>query len=162
MADAYARATKKPAFVNLHIETGLANGLSLLHNAHSGGTPLVLTAGNKDSREIAPGKTDLVEMVTPFTKWAVEVNHPDAVAQTIQKAFRIALSPPTGPTFVAFTTNALDDTTNVHPTKTYNDEIIIKPDENLIKEAAQMLANSKNPGILIGDRLVQTLSLIHI
>ena len=156
MADAYARATKKPAFVNLHIETGLANGVSLLHNAHSGGTPLVLTAGNKDSREIAPGKTDLVEMVTPFTKWAVEVNHPDAVAQTIQKAFRIALSPPTGPTFVAFTTNALDDTTNVHPTKTYNDEIIIKPDENLIKEAAQMLANSKNPGILIGDRLVQT------
>ena len=70
--------------------------------------------------------------------------------KTIQKAFRIALSPPTGPTFVAFTTNALDDTTNVHPTKTYNDEIIIKPDENLIKEAAKILAHSKNPGILIG------------
>ena len=67
-------------FVNLHIETGLANGLSLLHNAHSGGTPLVLSAGNKDSREIAPGKTDLIDMVSPFTKWAVEVNHPDAIA----------------------------------------------------------------------------------
>ena len=137
MADAYARATKKPAFVNLHIETGLANGLSLLHNAHSGGTPLVLSAGNKDSREIAPGKTDLIDMVSPFTKWAVEVNHPDAIAQTVQKAFRIAMSPPTGPTFAAFTTNALDDKTNVYPTETYNEEIIIKPDEKSIDEAAE-------------------------
>ncbi len=155
MADAYARATKKPAFVNLHIETGLANGLSLLHNAHSGGTPLVLSAGNKDSREIAPGKTDLIDMVSPFTKWAVEVNHPDAIAQTVQKAFRIAMSPPTGPTFVAFTTNALDDKTNVYPTETYNEEIIIKPDEKSIDEAAELLVNSNNVGMLIGDRIVQ-------
>ena len=155
MADAYARATKKPAFVNLHIETGLANGLSLLHNAQSGGTPLVLTAGNKDSREIAPGKTDLVDMVSPFTKWAVEVNHPDAIAQTMQKAFRIALSPPTGPTFVAFTTNALDDKTNVYPTKNFNEEIIIKADQKAIDKAAELLVDSNNIGILIGDRLVQ-------
>ncbi len=156
MADAYARATKMPAFVNLHIETGLANGLSLLHNAHSGGTPLVLTAGNKDSREIAPGKTDLIDMVSPFTKWAVEVNHPDAIAQAMQKAFRIAMSPPTGPTFVAFTTNALDDKTNVYPTETYNEEIVIKPDEKSIDEAAKLLVKSQNIGILVGDRLVQT------
>ena len=54
MADAYARATGRPAFVNLHIETGLANGISLLHNAYAGGTPLVLSAGNKDIRELAP------------------------------------------------------------------------------------------------------------
>ncbi|MFL2767556.1 MAG: thiamine pyrophosphate-binding protein [Dehalococcoidia bacterium] len=155
MADAYARATKKPAFVNLHIETGLANGLSLLHNAHSGGTPLVLSAGNKDSREIAPGKTDLIDMVSPFTKWAVEVNHPDAIAQTVQKAFRLAMSPPTGPTFVAFTTNALDDKTGVYPTETYNEEIIIKPNEESIDKAAELLVNSNNIGMLIGDRIVQ-------
>ena len=37
MADGYARATSKPAFINLHIETGLANGISLLHNAAEGG-----------------------------------------------------------------------------------------------------------------------------
>ena len=40
MADAYGRATGQPAFVNLHIETGLANGISLLHNAAEGGAPL--------------------------------------------------------------------------------------------------------------------------
>ena len=48
MADGYARETGKPAFVNLHIETGLSNGLSLLVNAFAGGTPLVLTSVNSD------------------------------------------------------------------------------------------------------------------
>ena len=44
MADAYARYTGRPAFVSLHIDSGLANGVSLLTNAYEGGTPLVLTS----------------------------------------------------------------------------------------------------------------------
>ena len=76
MADAYARATGNPSFVNLHIETGLANGISLLSNAHEGGTPLVLTSANKDIRKLAEGRTPLAEMVRLFTKWSVEVTHP--------------------------------------------------------------------------------------
>ena len=79
MADAYARATGRPAFINLHIETGLANGISLLHNANVGGTPMVLSAGNKDIRELAHGRTDLAGMVSQFTKWSAEVTHPEAV-----------------------------------------------------------------------------------
>ena len=50
MADGYARATGKPAFANIHIAGGLANGISALYNAYRGGTPLVLTAGNSDTR----------------------------------------------------------------------------------------------------------------
>ena len=44
MADSYGRASGSPSFVNLHIETGLANGISLLHNACEGGSPIVLTS----------------------------------------------------------------------------------------------------------------------
>ena len=73
MADGYAIATGRPSFVNLHIETGLANGISLLHHAWEGGTPLVLTSGNKDVRKLAEGRTELSEMVRQFTKWSVEV-----------------------------------------------------------------------------------------
>ena len=69
MADGYARAAGKVSFVNLHIETGLANGISLLHDAKEGGTPLVLTSANKDIRKLAEDRTDLAEMVRLFTKW---------------------------------------------------------------------------------------------
>ena len=71
-ADAYARSTGRPSFVNLHIETGLANGISLLNNAYAGGTPLVLTSGNKDIRKLTEGRTQLAEMVRVLTKWSVE------------------------------------------------------------------------------------------
>ena len=79
MADAYARYRGEAAFVNLHIETGLANGVSLLANAAEGNTPLVLTSANKDIRKLAEGRTDLVEMVSQFCKWSAEVTHPEQV-----------------------------------------------------------------------------------
>lgn len=71
MADGCAIATGRPSCVNLHIETGLANRISLLHHAWEGGTPLVLTSGNKDVRELAEDRTELAEMVRLFTKWSV-------------------------------------------------------------------------------------------
>ena len=70
MADGYSSASGAPSLVNLHIETGLANGISLLHHAMDGGVPLVLTAGNKDIRKYNEGRSDLVEMVRQFTKWS--------------------------------------------------------------------------------------------
>ena len=62
MADGYARESGRPAFVNLHIETGLSNGLSLMCNAYAGGTPLVLTAANSSIGKVAEGRTDLVDL----------------------------------------------------------------------------------------------------
>ena len=113
MADGYARATGRPSFVNLHIQTGLANGISLLHNASESGTPLVLTSCNSDIRKLAEGRTDLVEMTNEFTKWSAEVTHPEQVPGVLRRAFNEAKTPPTGPTYVAFSANALDDEADV-------------------------------------------------
>ena len=105
MADGYARSTGKPSFVNLHIQTGLANGISLLHNANESGTPMVLTSCNNDVRKLAEGRTDLVEMTRQFTKWSAEVTHPEQVPSVIRRAFNEAKTPPTGPVYVAFSAN---------------------------------------------------------
>ncbi|MDE3076091.1 MAG: thiamine pyrophosphate-binding protein, partial [Chloroflexota bacterium] len=45
MADAYARLTRRPAFVELHVAPGLGNALGMLHNARVGSSPLVVYAG---------------------------------------------------------------------------------------------------------------------
>ena len=39
MADAYARLTRRPAFVEVHIAPGLGNALGMMHNARIGKTP---------------------------------------------------------------------------------------------------------------------------
>ena len=151
MADAYARATGRPAFVNLHIETGLANGISLLHNAYAGGTPLVLSAGNKDIRELAHGRTDLAAMVRPFTKWTAEVTHPDQVPFVMRRAFNEAKTPPTGPTFVAFSANALDDEADVETAPSPDGYVRAAPDARGVERAADLLAAASSPIMIVSD-----------
>lgn len=156
MADAYARATRKPAFVNLHIETGLANGISLLNNAAAGGTPLVLSAGNKDIRELAHGRTDLVRMVEQFTKWSAEATHPEQVPYFVRRAFNEAKTPPTGPTFISFSANALDGEADMDIVASPATYARVAPDPQAIKRAARVLADSSNPMMIIGDRVADS------
>ncbi|MAO89514.1 MAG: hypothetical protein CL880_03130 [Dehalococcoidia bacterium] len=157
-ADTYARATGKPAFINLHIETGLANGISLLHNAAAGGTPLVLTAGNKDMRKLVEGRTPLADMVKLFTKWSVELTHPEQIPGAIRKAFNEARTPPTGPTFIAFSANSLDGEADMDIVSNSEGYFRIPADEEAIGAAANILLESKNPIMLVGDRVAQSMS----
>ncbi len=153
MADAYARSSGIPAFVNLHIETGLANGISLLQNARDGGTPMVITAGNKDSRELAHGRTNLSEMVQQFTKWSAEINHPAQIPYAVRRAFKEAKTPPTGPTFLSFSADSLDGQAEVEIIASGQNRFEIGPDPLAIEEAAKLLASSASPILLVGDRL---------
>ena len=72
LAEGYARSSKKVSFVSLHIDNGMANGLSLMIDQLYSGTPMVMTAGNKDIRKMAAGRSDLADMARPFAKWSTE------------------------------------------------------------------------------------------
>ena len=156
MADAYARYRGEPAFVNLHIETGLANGVSLLANAAEGNTPLILTSANKDIRKLAEGRTDLVEMVSQFCKWSAEVTHAEQVPSVMRRAFIEAKTHPMGPVYVAFSANALDDEADVEIVPSHKTYSRVAPDAGAIQEAAEILANAENPVIIVGDRVGQS------
>ena len=155
MADGYALASGRPAVVNLHIETGLANGISLLHHAMDGGVPLVLTAGNKDIRKLAEGRSDLAEMVRQFTKWSVEVTHPEQVPGVMRRAFQEARNPPTGPVFVGFAANALDGAAEMEITPSAPAALPSMPNPMAVEAAARLLANASNPVMIVGDRVAQ-------
>ena len=156
MADAYARSTGKPSFVNLHIETGLANGISLLHNAKEGGTPMVVTSANKDVRKLAEGRTQLDEMTRLFTKWSAEATHPEQIPSVVRRAFTEAKTPPTGPVYVGFSANALDDEAEMDITPSAPGYYRVAPDARAVADAAAILARAENPTIIVGDRLAQS------
>ena len=72
-ADGYAQASGHLGVVNVHVAPGLANSLSILHNAARAKSPLVVTAGQQDTRflmhePILAG--DLARMAEPFTRSA--------------------------------------------------------------------------------------------
>ena len=51
MADGFARATRRPSFVNLHVAAGLANGLIGLLNARRSRTPVHARFGKNKTPE---------------------------------------------------------------------------------------------------------------
>ena len=139
MGEAYARATQKPSFVSLHVDSGLANGIALMLDAYNTGTPMVVTSANYDARKVNETKTDLAELVRPVTKWAVELSHADQIPSVMRRAFNEANSHPKGPVYVGFTSNALEGMAemNIVPSSKIHDAT--RPDPNGIREAAALL-----------------------
>ena len=52
MAEGYARATGRPALVNLHAASGSGNAMGALTNAHYGHIPMVILAGQQVRRTV--------------------------------------------------------------------------------------------------------------
>ncbi len=78
MADAYARLTRRPAFVEVHIAPGLGNALGMMHNAAIGKTPLVVYAGQSPGRVLLQEphlSGPLVDMARPICKWSAQIHH---------------------------------------------------------------------------------------
>jgi len=116
MADAYARVTRRPAFVEVHIAPGLGNALGMLHNAAVGKTPLIAYAGQ------SPGATllqephlsgPLVDMARPVCKWAAQIHHAHDVPRALRRAFKVAMEPPQGPVFLSLPMDTLDQEADV-------------------------------------------------
>ncbi|MFZ6002819.1 MAG: thiamine pyrophosphate-binding protein [Actinomycetota bacterium] len=104
MADGYAQATGRPAFVNLHTSAGLGNAIGNLTNAQANRTPLVVTAGQQDYRHIASDPLlsgPLVELSRGTVKWGHEVRTAGELGTIMRRAFHDAAAPPSGPVFVA-------------------------------------------------------------
>ena len=111
-ADGYAQATRQPALVNLHTAPGLGNALGALFTSLKNKTPLVVSAGQQDNRHRAHEPLlsgPLVEMARPVVKWSAEVLRSEDVARTFERAYRLALTPPTGPVFVSVPMNFWDE-----------------------------------------------------
>lgn len=155
MADGYARASGEVPFVNLHIDTGLSNGLSLLFNAYAGGTPLVLSSVNASLAKMADYRTDLAGLTGQFTKWGAEVTHADQIPSVMRRAFAEARTPPTGPTFVGFAPESLDSEAEMSIAARSDTFVRAGPDPRAVEAAAAALAEAQRPLMVVGDRVAQ-------
>ena len=75
-ASFYAQASGRVAVANLHVAPGLGNGIGALYGALKGNSPVVVTAGQQDTRMRLRNPVlghDLVAMAAPVTKWSVQI-----------------------------------------------------------------------------------------
>ena len=112
IADGYAQASGKPAFVNLHTAGGLGHGMGAIMNAKIARVPMVITAGQQDLRHFLADPllaADLVGMAAPVAKWCFEPNSLDDLPLILRRAFHNSMSPPRGPVFLSLPMNILDE-----------------------------------------------------
>ncbi|HEX9258607.1 MAG TPA: thiamine pyrophosphate-binding protein, partial [Acidimicrobiales bacterium] len=112
MADGYAQASGRPAFVNLHTSAGVGNAIGNLTNARANGTPMVVTAGQQDYGHIEADPMlsgDLVGLARGVSKWAHEVRTLRELGTIMRRAFHDAPIAPAGPVFVSLPMSTLDE-----------------------------------------------------
>ncbi|HSE03725.1 MAG TPA: thiamine pyrophosphate-binding protein [Methylomirabilota bacterium] len=153
-ASYYAQTAGRPAVVNVHVAPGLGNALGMLYNAFKARAPLVVTAGQQDTRLRLRGPVlghDLVAMAAPLTKWSVQVERADEFALIMHRALKIATDPPAGPVFVALPIDVLEQETELGPVAPGRLYRSPEPDPAGVEAAAQLLLEARRPVIVVGD-----------
>ncbi len=153
-ASYYAQTSGKVAVVNVHVAPGLGNSLGMLYNAFKARAPLVVTAGQQDTRLRLRGPVlghDLVAMAAPLTKWSVQVERADEFALITHRALKIATDPPAGPVFVALPIDVLEQETDLAPFVPGRLYRAPEPDPAGVQAAAELLRSARRPAIVVGD-----------
>ncbi|ELY57687.1 thiamine pyrophosphate-binding protein [Natronolimnohabitans innermongolicus] len=141
---------------NLHIAPGLAHGLGNLYAAKITGAPLVVTAGNHstDFRHEEPILSgDLVEMADQFCKWSDEVLDVEALPTMLRRAFRVAMTPPTGPVFLGLPLDVMLEETDAEPERLGSIPNAGSGDPAQLEHAANLLAEADSPVLVVGDHV---------
>lgn len=157
-ADGYAQASGKLGVVNVHVAPGLANSLSGLHNAWRAKSPLLITAGQQDTRFLLDQPmlaADLVRMAEQFTKWSYEVRRPEDAPAALRRAMKIALMPPTGPVFLSLPMDLMG-----HSVEDQGGDSEIatrsRPEAAVLARAMELLRTAKSPLIIAGDGVARS------
>lgn len=154
MADGYAQATGRPAFLNLHTSAGLGNAVGNLTNARANRTPLVVTAGQQDYRHIATDPLlsgPLVELAGGAVKWGHEVRTAGELGTIMRRAFQDAAHAPGGPVFASLPMDLLEQevTGGAPPPSTIDREAVAGG----LEELADLLTGAAvgHVAIVVGD-----------
>jgi benzoylformate decarboxylase len=159
MADGYAQATGRPGVVNLHASPGLGNAMGNLYNAWRTGTPLVVTAGQQDTRfnlDAPLLHSDVVRQAAQYSKWSWELRRADELPAAVRRAFKEATTPPTGPTFLSLPMDLLSEASAAKPAEPARVQPAGVPPRPLLERAAGLLERSERPVVVAGDRLHST------
>ena len=158
-ASFYAQASGRVTVANLHVAPGLGNGIGSLYGALKANSPVVVTAGQQDTRMRLKNPLlghDLVAMAAPVTKWSVQIERADEIAPIMRRAFKVATDAPQGPVFVSLPIDVMEQETSVDASAPDNLWRSTRPDPAGVEALATLLLKSKKPAIIAGDDVARS------
>jgi benzoylformate decarboxylase len=159
LAEGYARATGRPALINLHAASGSGNAMGALTNAHYGNVPLVILAGQQVRRTVEQetmlANVDAANLPAPLVKYSHEPLAAADVPRTLSQAAFEATTQPSGPVYVSVPLDDWDEPALP------DDELLTTrsvttagrlPDA-LKRELASALDGAQNPALVLGPQV---------
>lgn len=157
-ASYYARASGRTGVVSLHVAPGLGNGIGMIYNALKGSAPLIVTAGQQDTRMLRREPVlshDLAAMAAPVSKWSTQVGFADEMDAVMRRAFKLANDPPAGPVFVALPIDVMEQQTDNGPGASESMFRTGAPDPRGIALACERILQASRPLIVVGDEVAR-------
>jgi benzoylformate decarboxylase len=160
MADGYARASGRTAFVNVHSDAGTAYALGQIANAFKDRVPVVITAGGQST--LARGQNVFLEAVNlsqlprEYTRWNWDVLNAATIPEVLRRAFLFARVPPGGPTFVTVSKDLWEQPVKraeILPRSRSEPDTALHPDPDAVIRAADLLRSAQFPVIVAGREL---------
>lgn len=156
MADGYAQARGKPAFVNLHSAAGTGNAMGALANAWNSHTPLIITAGQQTRAmmgiEALLTNLDATTLPKPLVKWSYEPASAAEVPHAMSRAIHMSTLGAPGPVYLSI---PYDDWAK--PADPQSAHLFDRKLENMgapsasgLQDLAQRLSKAKNPVLVLG------------
>jgi len=155
MAYGYAKSTGKPGVYSVVPGPGVLNSGAALCTAYGANAPVLCITGNIMTHLIGQGRGQLHELpdqlatLKGLTKHAARIDHQSQAADTMADAFRAMLSDRPGPVAVETPWDVFG-MTGPEPDLTTRPLRTTPVNEAQIAEAAELIAASKNPLIMVG------------
>ncbi len=156
MADGYARVTNRPSVCIAQNGPGITNFVTAVAAAFWAHTPMVVLTPAAGSAGVGLGgfqETDQMAIFSKITKWQVQVNRPDRMAELLRRAFYMAKAE-LGPVQVDIPRDYFygEGDYDIYPSLTRR----VGPGPvDQVADAARLLADARFPVIVAGGGLVQ-------
>ncbi len=150
-AEGYAKATRRVGVAALTAGPGVTNGMSAMTGALFNRSPLVVLGGRAPEGRWGSGglqEIDHIPFVSPVTKNAETVKETAEIGNATARAIDIALTGPTGPTFVDYPLDVVFLEGEGEPGPS---TVEAGPVASGAEEAAAMLAKAERPAIMAGN-----------
>jgi thiamine pyrophosphate-dependent acetolactate synthase large subunit-like protein len=160
MAAGYLKASGEPTIVMQAAVVGLVNAMGQMFNAFKEQTPLVFysyrtdqtgRAGRDGFEEVANQE----QIVAPLTKYTWLARRADMIPETVRRAFKVAWTPPYGPTYASWHSDLNDQRvrTEIIAQEKVDPRMRVRPNPTEVERAAKLLVEARMPLMIVGDEV---------
>src|SRR5881227_2077188 len=157
MAFGYARASGRPGAYAVVPGPGVLNTTAALATAYATNAPVLCISGQIPSNLIGRGfgllheVPDQLAILKGLTKWATRIDHPSETGKRVNEAFRQLADGRPRPVALEMPLDIMALETEVALPDPEPPLPMPAPDEELIAQAAKLLAGAKQPLIYVGS-----------